>query len=87
MVMPAIPFQATRIPPLDAPHETYVDAALNMKQNTCSFDVSGHPALTIGCAKIDGLPTGLMLVGKHFDQPSLIRAAEAFEKAIEWQKR
>ena len=85
--MPTIPFPATRIPPLDAPHETYVDAALNMKQNTCSFDVSGHPALTIGCAKIDGLPTGLMLVGKHFDQPSLIRAAEAFEKAIEWQKR
>jgi amidase len=87
MVMPTIPFPATRIPPPDAPRETYVDAALNMQQNTCPFDVSGHPALTIPCAKIDGLPIGLMLVGKHFDEPSLIRAAEAFEKATEWQKR
>lgn len=87
MAMPTIPFPATRIPPPDAPRETYVDAALNMQQNTCPFDVSGHPALTIPCAKIDGLPIGLMLVGKHFDELTLIRAAEAFEKATEWQKR
>jgi amidase len=87
MVMPTIPFPATRIPPPDAPRETYVEAALNMQQNTCPFDVSGHPALTIPCAKIDGLPIGLMLVGKHFDEPTLIRAGEAFEKATEWQKR
>jgi amidase len=87
MVMPTIPFPATRIPPPDASRETCVDAALNMQQNTCPFDVSGHPALTIPCAKIDGLPIGLMLVGKHFDEPTLIRAAEAFEKATEWQKR
>jgi amidase len=87
MVMPTIPFPATPIPPLDAPRETYVDLALNMQQNTCPFDVSGHPAFTVPCAKIDGLPIGLMLVGKHFDEPTLIRAAEAFEKATEWQKR
>jgi len=87
MVMPTIPFPATHIPPPDAPRETYVDAALNMQQNTCPFDVSGHPALTIPCAKIDGLPIGLMLVGKHFDELTLIRAAEAFEKVTEWEKR
>jgi amidase len=87
MVMPTIPFPATRIPPADAPREVYVDAALNMQQNTCPFDVSGHPAFTVPCAKVDGLPVGMMLVGKHFDETTLLSAARAFEEATEWQKR
>ena len=87
MVMPTIPFPATRIPPPNASREIYVDAALNMQQNTCPFDVSGHPALTIPCGKVDGLPIGMMLVGKHFDETTLIGAARAFEDATDWQKR
>ena len=87
IAMPTIPFPATRIPPADASREVYVDAALNMQQNTCPFDVSGHPAFTIPCGKIDGLPIGMMLVGKHFDETTLIRAGKAFEDATEWTKR
>ena len=87
MVMPTIPFPATRIPPADAPREVYVDAALNMQQNTCPFDVSGHPAFTIPCGKIDGLPIGMMLVSKHFDEATLLRAGRAFEQVADWQSR
>jgi amidase len=87
IVMPTIPFPATHIPPPDAPREVYIDAALNMQQNTCPFDVSGHPALTVPCAKIDGLPVGMMLVGKYFDEPTLLRAAQAFEQSTEWPNR
>jgi amidase len=87
MVMPTIPFPATRIPPPNASREIYVDAALNMQQNTCPFDVSGHPAFTIPCGKVDGLPIGMMLVGKHFDETTLIGAGKAFEEAIDWQRR
>jgi amidase len=47
LAMPTIPFPATEIPSPDAPREVYVDAALNMQQNTCPFDVSGHPAFTV----------------------------------------
>ena len=87
IAMPTIPFPATRIPAPDASREDYVDAALNMQQNTCPFDVSGHPAFTVPCAMLDGLPLGMMLVGKHFDEPVLIRAAHAFERAGDWKKR
>ncbi len=87
IAMPTIPFPATRIPPADAPREVYVDAALNMQQNTCPFDVSGHPAFTIPCGKIEGLPVGMMLVGKHFDEPTLIQAGRAFEESTDWRKR
>src|SRR6267154_2015544 len=67
--------------------EDYVDAALNMQQNTCPFDVTGHPALTIPCGMVDGLPIGMMLVGKHFDEATLIRAASAFETLGDWRSR
>ena len=85
LAMPLIPFPATVIPPPDAPREIYVDAALNMQQNTCPFDVSGHPALTVLCGKVNGLPIGAMLVGRHFDEETLIRAAQALEQARDWR--
>jgi len=87
IAMPTIPFPATRIPPANAPREVYVDAALNMQQNTCPFDVSGHPAFTIPCGKVDGLPIGSMLVGGHLDEMTLIAAARAFESATDWAKQ
>ena len=47
-----------------------------MQQNTCPFDVSGHPAFTVPCGKVNGLPIGMMLVGRHFEEATLIRAAK-----------
>ncbi len=85
LAMPTIPFPATEIPPADCSIEVYVDSALNMQQNTCPFDVSGHPAFTLPCGKVGGLPIGMMLVGKHFDEASTIRAAAAFEANNDWQ--
>jgi len=87
MVMPTIPFPATEIPPPTAPREVYVDRALNMQQNTCPFDVTGHPAFTVPCGKVQGLPIGMMLVGRHFEEATLIRAAHAFEQIGDWQQR
>jgi len=87
LAMPTIPFPATEIPPPDAPREQYVDSALNMQQNTCPFDVSGHPALTVPCGKVNGLPIGLMLVGRHFEEETLIQAAQALEATGDWRTR
>jgi amidase len=87
LAMPTIPFPATEIPPPDAPRELYVDRALNMQQNTCPFDVSGHPAFTVPCAMVKGLPVGLMLVGRHFEEATLIKLAHQIEHARDWRTR
>jgi amidase len=87
IAMPTLPFPATKLPPADCSRETYVDLALNMQQNTCPFDVTGHPAFTVPCGKIDGLPIGMMLVGRHFDETTLLRAGRAFETLADWTKR
>jgi amidase len=85
LAMPTIPFTATPIPPADAPLGTMIDTALNMQANTCSFDVSGHPAFTVPCGRVNGLPVGLMLVGRHFEETTLIRLASAFEAGGDWK--
>src|SRR5947199_9489581 len=86
LVMPTIPFTATPIPPSHAPLGTAIDTALNMQANTCSFDVSGHPAFTVPCGCVDGLPVGLMLVARHFEEATLIRLARVIEAAGEGKK-
>ncbi|EDO26677.1 predicted protein, partial [Nematostella vectensis] len=47
--------------------------------NTCPFDLTGHPALSINAGLSDGLPVGLMIVGKKYDEETILRVAYAFE--------
>jgi class 3 adenylate cyclase len=47
LVMPTLPLKATRIPPADVNREEYVARAFEMLPNTCPFDVTGHPAMTV----------------------------------------
>ena len=56
--------------------------ALEMIPNTAPFDVTGHPAMNVPCAMSDGLPVGMMLVGRHGDEATILRAADAFEREI-----
>ncbi|MEA2772160.1 MAG: hypothetical protein QOD93_5122 [Acetobacteraceae bacterium] len=34
---------------------------------------------------MDGLPAGMMLIGKLFDQATIYRAAAAFERGVDWK--
>jgi len=86
IVMPTIPFTATRIPASDCSREDYVTKALDMQANTCPFDVTGNPAFTVPVGMIDGLPVGMMMVGRHFDENTLIRAGEVVESLRDWTK-
>ncbi len=80
LVMPTMPMRAMRIP--EKPDlQTYFTSALGMLHNTCPFDVTGHPAISVPCGQSDGLPIGLMIIGRHFDECSLLRVAHAYEQA------
>ena len=61
-------------------------AAFGNTLNTCQFNATGHPAISIPCGRIDGLPAGLMLVARHFDEKTLYRAAHAFEQTRNWRE-
>jgi amidase len=86
LLMPTTPIKATPLPPTDAPRELYVERALNMFANTAPSDISHHPAMAVPCGMSDGLPVSMMLIGRHFDEPTIYRAAYAFEQAGDWMK-
>ena len=81
LVMPTLPLKATPLPPADAPREVSIQRAFEMISNTAPFDATGHPAMSVPCGQSDGLPIGLMLVGKHWEESTIYRAAHAFEQA------
>ena len=86
LLMPTLPIKATPIPPPDAPLPLYLQRAFEMIGNTAPFDVTGHPAMTLPCGMIDGLPIGLMLIGKDYDELTIYSAAHAFEQSGDWKK-
>ncbi len=51
-----------------------------MCHNVEGTDLTGHPALSINCSTIDGLPVGLMIVAKHYDETRLFKVASKVEK-------
>ncbi len=86
LLMPTLPLKATKLPLPGAPKEEIIARAFEMIANTAPFDVTGHPAMSLPCGMREGLPIGLMLVGKHFDEATIYRVAHAFEQAQDWTK-
>ncbi|HET8747980.1 MAG TPA: amidase [Ramlibacter sp.] len=85
LLMPTLPITATPLPPPGAPVEDVIARAFEVLPNTCQFDATGHPAMSLPCGQVDGLPVGLMLVGRHWDEGTIYRAALAFEQAKDWR--
>ena len=85
IVMPTTPFRATPVPPEDCTIEARVAFAMQMIGNTCQFGVTGHPAISVPCGVEDDLPIGLQIVGRHLDEVTVLRIADAFEGVGNWQ--
>jgi aspartyl-tRNA(Asn)/glutamyl-tRNA(Gln) amidotransferase subunit A len=69
---------------LDDPEET---VRTYPRQARTPFNVTGHPALAMmsGLAR-NGLPVSLQIVGRYFDDATVLRVAAAYERATGWHK-
>jgi amidase len=85
LLMPTLPIKATELPDDNAPIGEIVARALEMIANTSPFDVTGHPAMSLPCGKVDGLPVGVMLIGRHYAEKTIYQAAHAYEQQVDWQ--
>ncbi len=55
---------------------------------TYPFNITGHPAASIPCGwSKDGLPIGMQIVGKRFDELTVLQVSKAFEEISPWQKK
>jgi amidase len=86
LLMPTTAMKATPIPPANADLALWCQRAFEMLANTAPFDVTGHPAMSIPCGMSEGLPVGMMLVGRRYEESTIYRAAGAFEAAGDWRQ-
>lgn len=55
---------------------------------TISVNLAGVPGISVPCGFTSkGLPIGLQIIGKHFDEESVLKTAYAYEQDTEWHKR
>jgi amidase len=86
LLMPTLPMVATALPEANSPLPEILQRGFEMLANTAQFDCTHHPAMSLPCGMADGLPVGMMLVGKAFDEETIYRAAAAFEGGVDWKK-
>jgi len=49
-----------------------------------SVNLAGLPGVSVPCGFADGLPIGFQLIGRMFDEATILRVADVFERATEW---
>ncbi|RNF38440.1 Asp-tRNA(Asn)/Glu-tRNA(Gln) amidotransferase subunit GatA [Planococcus salinus] len=67
-----------------------IDDPLTMYANdilTIPINLAGVPAISIPCGFDNGLPLGLQIIGKYFDEETVYRVADVFEQATDFHKK
>src|SRR5438128_3519919 len=55
---------------------------------TISVNLAGLPAISLPCGfDSEGLPIGMQIIGKHFDESTILAIAYAYEQFTDWHKR
>jgi aspartyl-tRNA(Asn)/glutamyl-tRNA(Gln) amidotransferase subunit A len=76
LAMPTMPFVAFKLGErIQDPLSLYLADI-----NTVSVNLAGVPSISIPCGFSEGLPIGLQLVGKHFEEDRILRVAEGYEQ-------
>ncbi|MFZ0443529.1 MAG: Asp-tRNA(Asn)/Glu-tRNA(Gln) amidotransferase subunit GatA [Bacillus sp. (in: firmicutes)] len=54
---------------------------------TIPVNLAGVPGISVPCGFANGLPLGLQIIGKHFDESTVYRVAHAYEQATDYHKQ
>ena len=80
LVMPTVVPEGKALPLIENPNpEEFFRLGFRHHWNCGPFNGTGHPAMNVPCAKSEGLPVGMMLIGRRFEDATVLRAAHAFE--------
>jgi aspartyl-tRNA(Asn)/glutamyl-tRNA(Gln) amidotransferase subunit A len=83
LITPTTPTTAFKIgDKIDDPFAMYLNDLFTIPVN-----IAGLPAISIPCGIADGLPVGLHLIGRAFEEGTLLRAANAYGQLTDWHQR
>lgn len=92
LVAPTVPFVAPAHGPREGSPKARVSSTFGVNTNTCPFNISGHPALSLPIGFLPAkespsnkLPVGMQIIGKYFDESTIFTAAYAWEKHCDWR--
>ena len=90
LVMPTSSIPASPIPEkagVDS-KEAFLEMLGGRRSYTAPFNLASTPALSINCGfTVEGLPVGLQIAGKPFDESTVFQVAAAYEAVTDWNTR
>jgi aspartyl-tRNA(Asn)/glutamyl-tRNA(Gln) amidotransferase subunit A len=89
LLAPTLPVAAPPVTAIEVPIGERVESVRTAFTSfTRLFNLTGHPALALPCGfSRDGLPLSLQLVGRAFDEGTILRLGHAYEQATDWHRR
>jgi aspartyl-tRNA(Asn)/glutamyl-tRNA(Gln) amidotransferase subunit A len=88
LIVPTTSIAALPLAQVDATLDDYKRWNPRYSRNTRVGNILGLCALTVPCGFTSkGLPIGLMIYGKPFDEATILRIGYAYEQATEWHTR
>jgi len=85
MVMPTTATRAQPIPDPDCSLADWIAATLGTIHNCPQSNLTGHPAISVPCGMEEELPVGMMIIGRHFADATVLQVADAFERLGDWR--
>lgn len=83
LIAPTMPYPAFRLgEKIGDPLSLYLADV-----DTVPINLAGVPSISVPCGFSDGLPIGMQIIGKHFDEASILRAAYTFEENTDFHTR
>ncbi|CAG5133268.1 unnamed protein product [Candidula unifasciata] len=88
IVMPTLPHPATKFPQTRNSEadslKAYLEESTHLLVNTAAANLTGHPALSLPLGKLgDGSVDSLMIVGRKYEELTVLQVARALEKIIQ----
>jgi aspartyl-tRNA(Asn)/glutamyl-tRNA(Gln) amidotransferase subunit A len=89
LIAPTVPIAATPVGAREAPvNGAPQPVRSSLLRYTRPFNASGHPAASVPCGfTADGLPIGMQIVGRAFDEATVLRVADAYQRVTDWHAR
>lgn len=88
LITPTTPVPAAAVRELKENPESLRPREILMLRNTRPVNVWGLPAISIPCGFTgSGMPIGLQIIGRPWDEATVLRLAHAYEQATAWHKR
>jgi aspartyl-tRNA(Asn)/glutamyl-tRNA(Gln) amidotransferase subunit A len=86
---PTVPITAPRLGEREVSIDGVAsDARSALIRFTRPFNFSGHPACAVPCGfSATGLPLGMQFIGRPFDEATVLRAADAYQRRSDWHTR